>query len=235
MANYKTHRNIGIASAAISTTVAVSSITVLSTFLSNLNYNISTDINVFTISLMMIFGVIGSIFPDIDLKTSIPSKFMRLILVLVLAIFSFSIMNQQETYLMSIIPLEQNLILPTFIVTSLLIPYVVIYFLENIMVHRGIVHSIPFGLLSAIVLIEGINIVNNSFDIMSLNSFLIGLLFFTGFITHLVLDEMYSVNLLGAKLKKSFGTALKIFDKKNVTGTVAIYFLIIFYIVSKIS
>lgn len=33
---------------------------------------------------------------------------------------------------------------------------------------------------------------------------------FLGYITHLILDECYSVNLSGFELKRSFGTALKL-------------------------
>ena len=32
---------------------------------------------------------------------------------------------------------------------------------------------------------------------------------FIGYLTHLTLDEIYSVDVLGARIKKSFGTALK--------------------------
>ena len=39
-----------------------------------------------------------------------------------------------------------------------------------------------------------------------------GLFVLIGFIIHLVLDEIYSVDVEGAVIKKSFGTALKLFD-----------------------
>ena len=38
---------------------------------------------------------------------------------------------------------------------------------------------------------------------------------FLGFILHLVLDEIYSVDLMGRRLKKSWGTALKFFGKNQ--------------------
>jgi hypothetical protein len=42
-----------------------------------------------------------------------------------------------------------------------------------------------------------------------------------GFLTHLILDEMYSVDVLGNRIKKSFGTALKPIDMRNPAGSVA--------------
>jgi hypothetical protein len=36
-----------------------------------------------------------------------------------------------------------------------------------------------------------------------------------GFLTHLVLDEIYSVDVMDTRLKASFGTALKLFDHRH--------------------
>ena len=44
------------------------------------------------------------------------------------------------------------------------------------------------------------------------SAWLTGLFVLIGFIIHLVLDEIYSVDVEGAVIKKSFGTALKLFD-----------------------
>src|SRR5262249_42268793 len=48
------------------------------------------------------------------------------------------------------------------------------------------------------------------FSVSTLNSWISGLFVFIGYLTHLTLDELYSVDLTGTKIKKSFGTALKI-------------------------
>ena len=42
-----------------------------------------------------------------------------------------------------------------------------------------------------------------------------------GFLTHLILDEIYSVDVLGNHIKKSFGTAFKPIDMRNPCGSVA--------------
>lgn len=45
-----------------------------------------------------------------------------------------------------------------------------------------------------------------------LSSWIAGFFTAGGYLTHLILDELYSVDLYGAKLKKSFGTALTFFS-----------------------
>ena len=44
---------------------------------------------------------------------------------------------------------------------------------------------------------------------------------FIGYLTHLTLDEIYSVDVLGAHIKKSFGTALKLIDMRYKTASTA--------------
>ena len=44
---------------------------------------------------------------------------------------------------------------------------------------------------------------------------------FIGYLTHLTLDEIYSVDVLGAHIKKSFGTALKFVDMRYKIATTA--------------
>jgi glutamine amidotransferase PdxT len=61
-------------------------------------------------------------------------------------------------------------------------------------------------------------------DLISSWSIAIMLLF--GFITHLVLDEICSVNLMNIRVKKSFGSAVKFFDKSNTSGYLILYLLL---------
>ncbi len=46
------------------------------------------------------------------------------------------------------------------------------------------------------------------------------------FLVHLLLDELVSLNALGISIKKSFGTALKLYDKHNIYGSISLYVLI---------
>lgn len=44
---------------------------------------------------------------------------------------------------------------------------------------------------------------------------------FVGYLVHLLLDEIYSVDITGRRLKASFGTALKFFDKRYPAAAIA--------------
>jgi hypothetical protein len=46
-----------------------------------------------------------------------------------------------------------------------------------------------------------------------------GLFVFLGYIIHLVLDEIYSVDITGARIKRSFGSALKLFDRNSTSAS----------------
>jgi hypothetical protein len=51
-------------------------------------------------------------------------------------------------------------------------------------------------------------------------SWLAAAFMFVGYITHLTLDEIYSVDVMDTRLKASFGTALKLFDRRHVYASV---------------
>jgi hypothetical protein len=62
------------------------------------------------------------------------------------------------------------------------------------------------------------------------HAWLNGVFITLGFIVHLLLDEAYSVDLVNKRMKKSFGTALKLFSYNNIgasvlmtLGTLALY------------
>jgi hypothetical protein len=90
-------------------------------------------------------------------------------------------------------------------------------------VHRGIFHSIPMGFLLGI----GTTIFLKTLFWIDISIAVWGGFFVTlGFLTHLILDEIYSVDLINRRMKKSFGTALTFYKKNNLFGTFIVYFLI---------
>jgi len=148
-------------------------------------------------------GVLGSVLPDIDLKDSRASR----ALFSGLAVFFSFIVLFLNAPKYSIAELWL-LWLGSFV----LVRYAAEALFHRFSYHRGIWHSITAGLffwfLTAIVFYyvlqrhEGV-------------AWLAGGFMFVGYMTHLVLDEMYSVNLMGQRLKRSFGSALKILDSKK--------------------
>ena len=74
--------------------------------------------------------------------------------------------------------------------------------------HRGIFHSILAAGFFGVVVID----VGSHIGLSEFSAWMIGSFVCLGFVIHLVLDEVYSVDLGGARIKRSFGTALKVWD-----------------------
>jgi membrane-bound metal-dependent hydrolase YbcI (DUF457 family) len=90
--------------------------------------------------------------------------------------------------------------------------------------HRGIFHSIPMGFLLGIfttMLLKTLFWVDISVAVWG------GFFVTLGYLTHLVLDEVYSVDLVNRRMKKSFGTAFTFYKKNNKFGTFLVYFAIV--------
>lgn len=142
-------------------------------------------------------SIIGSLFPDIDSDTSKTIRyFFRGLTIAILLLVSRNLYLNSVDYKKS-----------AFILIS--IPFIVLYLIKPLFSkmtsHRGIYHSIPMGLTISLLILY-IPFISYKFIIAS--SFMLG------FLTHLILDEIYStINFSGIiiKPKKSFGTALKWF------------------------
>jgi hypothetical protein len=88
--------------------------------------------------------------------------------------------------------------------------------LKRYTVHRGMFHSIPAAILFA----ELAFLICGCHDIR-LRYYKAGAVFL-GVMSHLVLDEIYAVDWTGARLKKSFGTAIK-FWGDSLWGNLSMY------------
>ena len=82
--------------------------------------------------------------------------------------------------------------------------------------HRGMWHSIPAAAVAAMVTF--LLCFSPETGIRLFKSWAV----FLGFILHLLLDELYSVDVMGRRLRKSWGTALKFFGS-NQLANVATY------------
>lgn len=76
-------------------------------------------------------------------------------------------------------------------------------------VHRGMWHSIPAAVLAGMV--TYLICLSPENEIRLMKSWAVVL----GFMLHLLLDELYSVDLMNRRIKKSSGTAMKFFGKKS--------------------
>jgi hypothetical protein len=113
------------------------------------------------------------------------------------------------------------------IVTYVSVRYIVFQMFAKLTIHRGIFHSI---LAAVFFWFLTTNIFYYLFGLNTVNAWMSGLFIFIGYLTHLTLDEIYSVNLVGTKIKKSFGTALKIISTNmRVTSLLFLATILAFY------
>ncbi|HET8791747.1 MAG TPA: metal-dependent hydrolase [Modicisalibacter sp.] len=89
-------------------------------------------------------------------------------------------------------------------------------------VHRGIWHSL------LAVAFCGLGISAISFQLLAQSAWIAwaqGLALVFGSLIHLLLDEIYSVDLVGARIKRSFGTALKLFAYREPVNSLLLLVL----------
>ncbi len=168
-----------------------------------------------------ILGVIGGLLPDMDSPRSVPVRiaFMGLAVVAgFLVVFTFG----RRYSLLELILL--------WIGSFVLIRHGVFGSLNRFTVHRGLIHSVPMGILCGLITVL---VAYQVFHASVIHAWLCGSFITLGFIVHLLLDELYSVNLYGKKLlKKSFGTAFSLGSVNQPLGTAVLYLAVmgLFYL-----
>ncbi|MGQ4878235.1 metal-dependent hydrolase [Billgrantia sp. LNSP4103-1] len=85
-------------------------------------------------------------------------------------------------------------------------------------VHRGLWHSLLAAALCGLAVTA---LSHRLFHQPAWLAWAHGVSLAVGFVIHLLLDELYSVDLTGARIKRSFGTALKPFDMRAPGNSVA--------------
>jgi hypothetical protein len=154
-------------------------------------------------------GSLGSVLPDIDLKDSRPS---RALFAGLAVFFSFALLFHYAPRL----SIAEMWLL--WLGTLLFVRYGLHTMFHRFACHRGIWHSLIAGLACAFASVIMFYYVFERPDGVA---WLAGGFLLIGFMTHLILDEMYSVDVLGNHIKKSFGTAFKAVDMRNPAGSVA--------------
>lgn len=93
-------------------------------------------------------------------------------------------------------------------------------------IHRGNCHSL------AVLLLAGLITASLSYRMGSdaILSWAHGICIMLGVLIHLVLDEIYAVDFAGARLKKSFGTAIKFISKENPLVGIGLWILPLFFL-----
>lgn len=156
-------------------------------------------------------GVLGGLLPDIDADNSVPTRI----------IFGALAGAAAATVVLAL----RHDTAPGLVALAAIAAFFAVRvglrgFTAWLCVHRGLVHSLPFAALVGALVVHAAACM---FHLSATPAWSTGVFLTGGFLIHLALDEMFSVDLLGARMKKSFGTALKLGSRRQLIGTLALY------------
>lgn len=144
---------------------------------------------------------VAGMLPDLDSDTGVPLRETTLFLSAVVPILMVERFRDMG--------LSHEAMALAAMLIYIVIRFVVVEFFRRYTVHRGMWHSIPAALIACL----------GAYLIMPCPSEAIrvykSLAVLAGFLTHLILDEIWSLDFSSGRMrvKKSFGTALKFFNK----------------------
>ena len=191
MANFNTHLSIAITASMGASLVAV-------------NVHLITTADM---PWLIFLGSLGGLLPDIDASNSRPVKLLFNVLALMGVAGALQVFkNDYEPYPLLLIVTG----------TYLFIRYIVFALFNRLTVHRGVFHSVLAAVFFALLM----TCISYHFLHWNvLQAWLNGLFIALGFIVHLLLDELFSVDLSNARMKNSFGTALKLYSYSNINAS----------------
>lgn len=189
MANFNTHLSVALAASAGAAIAAV-------------NFHLIT---VTDAPWMIAFGTIGGLLPDIDSGHSTPIKLFFTALALITLLAAIDVFKNR---------FAAHWVLLIAALCYLAVRYGALNLFDRFTSHRGIFHSLLTAIFFCLLTVC-ISCYLLRWD--NLHSWLSGLFIGFGFIVHLLLDEVYSVDLSNRRIKKSFGTALKLYSYNNLT------------------
>lgn len=186
MANFTTHITVAAGASAVGSLI----------------YWATGSVTAIQALLLTAAGSLGGMLPDIDSDNSRP---VRIVSHLVFVILGF--------FLIQLFKAHSWIELVIFVgIFYLAFHYAMIPTFKKFTSHRGIFHSLLAGLFFAILYIV---LTFYFYRSSSAFAWLTGFFVFAGFLIHLLLDEIYSVDFSNRRIKKSFGTAFKLAGKNT--------------------
>lgn len=155
---------------------------------------------------------VGGMLPDLDSDTGVP---VRELSGLAAAIVPLLLYNR-----IFYTGLNHEAVLAILAAAYLVIRYGAVALFKRISVHRGMFHSIPAMLISGLC----VYLAYDCHESAQSTRYVLAVGVMLGFLSHLVLDEIYSVDINGLrlKLKASAGSALKFFSS-SITASMVCY------------
>jgi len=216
MANFKTHLLGAVIAGGVMTWAAAGT-------------ELLTPIQLLVVGSLCAFG---GLLPDVDSDHSVPVRWLCgcVALVVGIGLGLSSIWEPLAEYLRNYLELQLNqrstavlevgLAVVMSAVVALVGQRLLLWAVRRSTTHRGVIHSLPAAALLGLVTTGAmIHILGYGRGF----SWLAGIALALGFVIHLVLDECASVDLSGRRLKRSFGTALKLGSANNILGTLVLY------------
>ncbi|WP_114417099.1 metal-dependent hydrolase [Marinospirillum perlucidum] len=179
---------------------------------------------------LVIFFLAGTLLPDVDVDKSRPVRWLFSSLGLLAVLLAISLVHPepQSSFLFFNQPsLPGWEVLAAALAAWLVTRYLLAWFFQKFTRHRGLSHSL---LIAGLWSLGWIALGQTLLLIDELLLWQQGLALFLGFILHLLLDELYSVDLEGARIKRSFGSAFKLYardaGKLSLAGLVLLFVFI---------
>ncbi len=165
--------------------------------------------------LVGVVTAVGGMLPDLDSDSGVPVREMSGLAAAVVPMLLYNRLRGMG--------LTHEGVLAALVGAYLLIRYGAATLFKYITVHRGMWHSIPAMLVSGLC----VYLAYDTADAEQSTRYLLAVGVMIGFASHLILDEIYSVDFNGIrlKLKASAGSAFKFFSP-SVFGTVVCYGLL---------
>jgi hypothetical protein len=165
--------------------------------------------------LLFFLGVAGGLLPDVDADNSAPIRgVFTLIGVLLAFTASLALVGRFPVIELAMI----------WAGVFVLVRYGVFEVFARLTVHRGVWHS---WLAAVLVAVAGANAGYHILGFTAFDSWLAGAFIALGYLTHLLLDEVASVDLLGNRVRRSFGTALKPFSVSHPWASLSMLLAVI--------
>lgn len=155
----------------------------------------------------------GGMLPDLDSDSGVPIREMFGLAAVVLPLTLVPRLTHMHV--------SQEGILATVLFGYMAIRYGAARVFKRLTVHRGMFHSVPAMVIAGLIVYLGYHSTDRRMRVL----FAAGVVL--GFLSHLMLDELYSVDFRGlrVKLNKYAGTALKFFSP-SVPATAVCYALL---------
>ncbi len=156
---------------------------------------------------------VGGMLPDLDSSSGVPVREMFGLAAIVAPLLLVPRLVHMD--------MSRETILATMLFGYVFIRYFVANIFKRFTVHRGMYHSLPAMLISGLCVYMAYHSSDRNLRVM------LGCGVMIGFLSHLILDEIYSVDFRGVriKLKSSAGSALK-FASPSFFATVTCYLIL---------